>query len=142
MIIDFNKPQYSYIDLISDANALAQTYSNIMQNVTIGKSHDNRDIVMLKLGTGKKYILFCAGVHGRETINPIILLKIAEYYAKIYEEFYKVKEKFENFLKNPAGDFEKQYNRMIFGKCVYELLRTYTILVSCKINCPNMIKKK
>ncbi len=134
MIIDFNKPQYSYIDLISDANALAQTYSNIMQNVTIGKSHDNRDIVMLKLGTGKKYILFCAGVHGRETINPIILLKIAEYYAKIYEEFYKVKEKFENFLKNPAGDFEKQYNRMIFGKCVYELLRTYTILMIPLLN--------
>jgi len=134
MIIDFNKPRYSYSDLISDADALAQTYSKVIQNVTIGSSHDNRDIVMLKLGTGKKYILFCAGVHGRETVNPIVLLKIAEYYAKIYEEFNSVKEKFENMLKNPSGDMEKQYNRMIFEKCIYELLKTYTILMIPLLN--------
>ena len=134
MIIDLNKPEYSYFDLISDVKALAQTYSKVLQSVTIGKSHDNRDIVMLKLGTGKKYILFCAGVHGRETVNPIVLLKIAEYYAKIYEEFYKEKEKFTMLLKNPTDDIGKQYDRMIFGKCVYELLQTYTILMIPLLN--------
>lgn len=134
MIIDFSKYEYSYNDLISDARALAQTYSKVIKYVTIGKSHDNRDIVMLKLGTGKKYILFCGGVHGRETVNPIVLLKIAEYYAKEYESFNNVKEKFDILMKNPAGDMEKQYDRMLFGKCVYELLQTYTILMIPLLN--------
>ena len=134
MIIDFNKPEYSYHDLISDVNALTKTYSKSLQSVTIGKSHDNRDIVMLKLGTGKKYILFCSGVHGRETINPIVLLKIAEYYAKIYEDYNKEREKFNMLLKNPSGDIENQYNMIIFEKCVYELLQTYTILMIPLLN--------
>lgn len=134
MIIDFNKVQYSYSDLISDANILAQTYNKILQYVTIGKSHDNRDIVMLKLGTGKKYILFCGGVHGRETVNPIVLLKIAEFYANEYENYNTIKEKFDIMLKSPSDSIENHYNRMIFGKCVYELLKTYTILMIPLLN--------
>lgn len=134
MIIDFSKINYSYEDLVSDAITLAKEYNRIIQYVTIGKSHDNRDIVMLKLGTGRKYILFCAGVHGRETINPIVLLKIAEFYAKVYVDFNNVKENFDLMLKNNTGDIEKQYDRMIFGKCVYELLKTYTILMIPLLN--------
>ena len=71
MIIDLNRENYSYEDYISDAKALVKQYNNIIQYVTIGESHDNRDIVMLRLGTGRKYILLCGGVHGRETINTM-----------------------------------------------------------------------
>lgn len=134
MIIDLNRYKYSYFDLISDANALAQKYNKIIKYVTIGKSHDNRDIVMLKLGTGKKYILFCGGVHGRENINPIVLLKIAEYYAKEFDDFNKIKEKYFLMLKNSSESIENQYNQMIFGKCIYELLQTYTILIIPLLN--------
>lgn len=134
MIIDFSKINYSYEDLISDAKALAKECNKIIQYVTIGQSHDNRDIVMLKLGTGRKYILFLAGVHGRETINPIVLLKITEFYAKEYEDFSKVKENFDIMLRNNTGSIEKHYDRMIFGKCVYELLKTYTILMIPLLN--------
>ena len=74
MIIDFSKPMYSYEDLITDSKVLVKEYNKIIKYVTIGTSHDNRDIVILKLGTGK-YILFCGGVHGRENINPIVLCK-------------------------------------------------------------------
>ena len=134
MIIDFNQPLYSYENLISDANTLAKQYSQIIKYVTIGKSHDNRDIVMLRLGVGRKYILFCGGVHGRETINPIVLMKIIEFYASQYEDYKVVKEKLDIKLRNLSPNIEKQYDQMIFGKCVYELLQTYTILMIPLLN--------
>jgi g-D-glutamyl-meso-diaminopimelate peptidase len=134
MIVDFSREMYLYEDLVSDADALAKRYDNILKNVTIGKSHDNRDIVMLKLGTGKKYILFCAGVHGRETINPIVLMKITEFYANQYEQFKGIKKAFEKEISSPTANIEKQYNNMIFGKCIYELLQTYTILIIPLLN--------
>ncbi len=134
MIIDFNKQKYSHEDLIFDSYALSKCHNKIIQHVTIGQSHDNRDIVMLKVGVGKKYILFTAGVHGRETINPMVLMKIVEIYANIYEDYRKVKELFDQKLKSPSRDLEKQYEYMIFGKCVYELLETYTILIIPLLN--------
>ncbi|MDI9509077.1 MAG: hypothetical protein GX319_06675 [Clostridiales bacterium] len=134
MIIDFNKVKYSYEDLVADAKALAKQYKSILQCVTIGKSHDNRDIVMLKLGRGLKYILFTAGVHGRETINPIVLMKIAEFYAKQFEDYQGLGEKYDKRLARPSTMIEEQYDYMIFGKCVYELLETYTILMIPLLN--------
>ncbi|NLK99532.1 MAG: hypothetical protein GX271_02595 [Clostridiales bacterium] len=132
MIIDFSQEIYSYEDLISDSKALAKQYKQIIQYVTIGESHDNRDIVMLRLGTGKRYILFCAGVHGRETINPIVLMKMTEYYAKQYEDYINKKPRYNQrtFSKN----LEQQYENMIFAKCIYELLHTYTILMIPLLN--------
>lgn len=134
MIIDFGQKMYSYENFILDANALAKQYKKIIQYVTIGESHDNRDIVMLRLGTGRRYILFSGGVHGREIINPIVLMKIIEFYARHYEDFSKTKDLFEQKLKNTTKSIEKHYEEMIFGKCVYELLSTYTILMIPLLN--------
>ena len=134
MIVDFSQEKYSYEKLISDAAALAKSHNNIIKHVTIGESHDNRDIVMLRLGTGKRHIMFCGGVHGRETINPIVLMKIIEFYANQYEQHKSLKEKFEDKLRNPSVSSEKQFDNMMFGKCVYELLQTYTILMIPLLN--------
>jgi g-D-glutamyl-meso-diaminopimelate peptidase len=134
MTIDFSREEYSYDDLISDAYGLSIKYNKIIQYVTIGKSHDNRDIVMLRLGTGKKYILFSGGVHGRETINPIVLLKITEFYAKQYIEYEKNGYKHNYLLRETNSNVERLYEDMIFAKCVYELLQTYTILMIPLLN--------
>lgn len=140
MIIDFSRSNYKHEDLIADAKALTIQYNKIIKCVTIGRSHDNRDIIMLKIGTGKRHILFCGGVHGRETINPIVLMKIAEYYADEFESYKKTKEAFDIRLKKSSDGFEMQYNnethfgKMIFEKCVYELLQTYTILLIPLLN--------
>jgi g-D-glutamyl-meso-diaminopimelate peptidase len=132
MIIDFNRKDYSYEDLVLDADILTNTYKNIISNVTIGKSHDNRDIVMLRLGVGKKHILFCGGVHGRETVNPIVLLKIAEYYACHYEDCIKIRESRET--PDDVLCDEELYELILFKKCVHELLHTYTILIIPLLN--------
>lgn len=133
MVIDFYRENYTYEDFISDVEALSKKYNSI-KYVTIGKSHDNRDIAMLRLGMGKRYILFCGGVHGRETINPIVLLKIAEYYAYQYEDYIKHKKIGNQRITDITVNIKKQYEPMIFKRCVYELLQTYTILMIPLLN--------
>lgn len=133
-MIDFDEPLYSHDKLVSDAKALAEQYRSIIQYVTIGRTHDNRDIVLLKLGTGRKHMLFCSGVHGRETINPIVLMRITQYYAEVYNNYLSRKEAFIRRTLDPEILQQKQYEEMIFDKCVYELLQTYTILIIPLLN--------
>jgi len=134
MMINFKEPFYSYDKLISDAKLLSIQYANLIQYVTIGTSHDNRDIVLLKLGFGKKYITFCSGVHGRESINPIVMMRILEYYADIYTHQKEKKELFKKQLINTIVDLESEYEQVIYGSCIYELLNTFTILMIPLLN--------
>ena len=133
MIVNLEEALYSYDKLVFDAKALAEQYHTLIQYVTIGRSHDNRDIVMLKLGMGKRYILFCAGVHGRETINPIVLMKLTEFYAEHYECYGNEKEQMRRQLIEHSGYLE-EYWRLLFGRCITELLQTFTILIIPLLN--------
>jgi len=128
MIIDLNESFYSYDRLITDAKKLAIQYENILQCVTIGKSHDNRDIVLLKLGVGQKYLFCCAGVHARETINPIVMMRIVEYYADLYVNHKQQKINLRKQLNDPTQNIGSEYEQMLYGACIYELLQTFTIL--------------
>jgi len=128
MIVDLNEPFYSYDKLISDAENLAKKYDSIIKYVTIGRSHDNRDIALLKLGLGHKYIICCAGVHARESINPIVMMKIIEYYAQVYASHNENKENLKKQLESPTLHLEAEYEYMLYGTCIYELLQTFTIL--------------
>lgn len=134
MIVDLEEPLYSYEKLVTDVMALAEQYHKIVQYVTIGRSHDNRDILMLKLGIGKRYFLLSSGVHGRETINPIVLMRLTEYYAEHYTNYREQKEYLSKLLREPSKHLEEEYGRMIFGKCIRELLQTYTILIIPMLN--------
>ncbi|MDF2943700.1 MAG: hypothetical protein K0S01_2558 [Herbinix sp.] len=128
MMINLNEPIYSYDRLVTDAKKLTKQYDNIIKYVTIGTSHDNRDIVMLKLGVGQKFLICSAGVHGRETINPIVLMHIIEYYADLYINHKQQKIELLSKLMNPNAHLGAEYEQMLYGACIYELLQTYTIL--------------
>jgi g-D-glutamyl-meso-diaminopimelate peptidase len=128
MMIDLNDPRYSSDKLVSDSKKLAVQYEAILKYVTIGKSHDNRDIVLLKLGVGQHYMLCCGGVHGRETINPIVLMRIVEYYADLYTNHKQEKVKLLRKMYTPTMHLESEYEQMLYGACIYELLQTFTIL--------------
>ncbi len=128
MIVDLNKAYYPYDQFIADAKNLVNQYEAILQYVTIGKSHDNRDIVLLKLGIGKQYMICCSGVHARETINPIVLLRIIEYYADLYVNFRQQKINLKRKLTNQKRHFKTEYEHMLYGACIHELLQTFTIL--------------
>lgn len=75
---------YEYEELMEGIFYLNETYKSFIQVKEIGKSHDERAIPMIKLGKGKKGIICCAGVHGRETINPVVILHMVECYLKIH----------------------------------------------------------
>ena len=128
MIIDLNEEYYPYDKFITDAKNLTKQYEAILQYVTIGKSHDNRDIVLLKLGVGKQYMVCCSGVHARETINPIVLLRIIEYYADLYINHKQQKQSLKRQLNKQRLHLKEEYEQMLYDACVYELLQTFTIL--------------
>ncbi|HKL99278.1 MAG TPA: M14 family zinc carboxypeptidase [Mobilitalea sp.] len=133
MIVDLEDAVYSYDKLIANGRAMAEKYHKIIHYVTIGSTHDNRDIVMLKLGYGRKYMLFCGGVHGRETINPIVLMHITEYYAELYTK-HTVQKNYFNKQKPDVNLDMEEYEQIIFGNCIYELLSTFTILMIPLLN--------
>lgn len=134
MIIDLKEPDFNYDKLIKTAKNLAKQYSSIIKYVTIGKSHDNRDIALLKLGVGQKYLVCCGGVHARETINPIVLLRIAEYYADLYSNYRQMKRNLKEKLSRPNLHLQAEYEQMLYGTCIYELLQTFTILIVPLLN--------
>lgn len=128
MIIDMKETYYSFEKIIADSKVLAKQYEAILQYVTIGKSHDNRDIVLLKLGIGKQYMICCSGVHGRESINPIVMLRIVEYYADLYINHKQLKYRLKKKLNRETLHLKDEYEQMLYGACIYELLQTFTIL--------------
>lgn len=73
---------YSYEELKKICEELSKESKGWIKKISIGKSWDNREIPMLILGSGKRSVLLTGGVHGRERINPVVLIKMAEEYSK------------------------------------------------------------
>lgn len=85
---------YTYEQIIEIINELFEKYSEYIVIRYIGQSHDGRPIPMIRLGYGEK-VLFCtAGIHGRETINPVLLVKMIEEYIYHYRIKDVMEEKF------------------------------------------------
>lgn len=98
----------------------AQRYGQFTQFRVIGKSHDERMIPMLEVGTGQECIFCIAGIKGTDRKMSGYLLRAMEEYCKAYEssweleEFYDVKKLLEKTricfipVVNPDG-FEVGY---------------------------------
>lgn len=78
---------FYYDDLVAYAKYLAYHYSELIKYESIGRSVDGRDIFMLKIGKGERNIVLTGGVHGRESVNPMVLLCMAEYYCEEFCDF-------------------------------------------------------
>jgi g-D-glutamyl-meso-diaminopimelate peptidase len=128
MIIDFQEPYRSYDKFLADAQRLAAKYPNILQYVTVGRSHDKRDIILLKLGTGQQHMVCCGGVHARETVNPVVLLRLVEYYAGLYSSYKQQRSNLKKKMNLPTQNLGAEYEQLLYGTCIYELLQTFTIL--------------
>ncbi len=51
-----------------------------------GESEDNRPLYVLEVGTGKRAVFILGGVHGRESINPAVLLQMVKDTAYLLRE--------------------------------------------------------
>ncbi len=72
--------KYSYDQMVQDIALLQQRYGGRMQVNTIGTSLDGRALYDCIIGNqaAPKHILIQAGIHGREYLNPMLLMQQME----------------------------------------------------------------
>ena len=58
---------------------LSEKFPNL-QFAESSVSLDDRQIPMMRVGLGMETLICTAGVHGRESINPVLLLRMMEEY--------------------------------------------------------------
>ncbi len=103
--------QYDYSQLEAAMKDLPLRYPGIITCSVVGVSHDQRRIYMLRLGTGLQTLIVTGGIHGRETVNATLLLRMAQDYCEAYQK--------QDFL----GDCD-----------VYSLLKQYSICLLPLVN--------
>jgi murein tripeptide amidase MpaA len=75
---------YSYEEMVADIKLLQNTYPDLIQYETIGKSEFNRDIMAVKVGKGEATTLINGSHHAREWLSTMIVMEMIESYAKAY----------------------------------------------------------
>ena len=79
-------PQIPYNSqrLYRDCAAIAERYSGIVSLESVGLSVMGRDIPLLKLGRGKRPLLWIGALHAREAVTTGFLMQTIESYADAY----------------------------------------------------------
>lgn len=75
---------YSYKTMLKDASELARMYPDLIRLSFIGKSVENRDLLLLEVGKGKNKIFVCGTHHAREYIATTYLMYAIDRYAYAY----------------------------------------------------------
>lgn len=80
---------YTAEEILKQVKELAETYPEHLHYRRAGESHDGREIPGILLGDSEKCLLVSGGIHGRESVNPVLLLRMAEDYALLRENEYR-----------------------------------------------------
>ena len=85
-VVDHSKREYSYAEMEVDLAALAQAYPTRFSYRSFGQSVVGRELYVAVLGNpnAKKQILVSAGIHGREYLTPVLVMKQIEFYLYYY----------------------------------------------------------
>ena len=105
---------YTYEELLRNLQESGAQYPDFTVYKEVGESHDERSIPMLRVGLGLDALILTAGIHGKESINPVLLTRMAQEYSQAYQDNlnmgnYPVRELFDHcsicFLPivNPDG---------------------------------------
>ena len=79
--------KYSYDQMCSDINSLKARYGNHLQVNTIGSTVDGRTLYEMVIGNqnASKHVLIHAGIHAREYMTPLLVMKQAEHLLSFYD---------------------------------------------------------
>lgn len=77
---------YTSEEIDQDMKILYEKYTDFTSYRIMGRSHDNRPISMIRIGLGIESLVLTAGIHGQESVNPVLLVKLAEEYCQAYAE--------------------------------------------------------
>jgi len=72
---------YSYETMLSDAKKLQRMYPELIKTSSIGKSVENRDLLLIEFGKGPNKIFVCGAHHAREYISTTYLMYAIDRYA-------------------------------------------------------------
>lgn len=106
MVITLDR-EYYYDDYIRDSYILQDMYPDVLSVEEIGTSYDERKILMLKVGVGNENLVYTGCIHGRESINTIVLMKMVETYCQV---FYGEEVAVDNDWKEKIGRALEQYS--------------------------------
>ena len=86
-IVDVSKREYSYTEMVEDLEALADAHPTRFSYRSFGKSVAGRDLYVAVLGNpnASRQILVSAGIHGREYLTPLLVMKQLEFYLTYYD---------------------------------------------------------
>lgn len=86
-VVDCSKREYSYTEMVADLQTLADLYPNQFSYRSFGKTVAGRDLYVGILGnpTAPRQVLVSAGLHGREYLTPLLVMKQLEFYLKNYK---------------------------------------------------------
>ena len=85
-IVDVSKREYSYTEMVEDLEALADAHPTRFSYRSFGKSVAGRDLYVAILGNpnASQQVLVSAGLHGREYLTPLLVMKQLEFYSNKY----------------------------------------------------------
>ena len=86
-IVDVTRREYSYTEMEADLQALASAHPTRLSYRSFGKSVAGRDLYVAILGNpnAQKQVLVSAGLHGREYLTPLLVMKQLEFYLTYYD---------------------------------------------------------
>lgn len=114
--IQLDRP-YRYEDFIIDTQYFEEQYPDWLKVYRLGESQDGRDIIVYQLGVGEIPIVITAGVHARETINTVVLMRIIETYLQLAQNQeplvvdYALSERI--LIQNPSFIQEEEDERFV-----------------------------
>jgi len=76
--------EYSYEYMINDAKRLKKMYPELIKTSSIGKSVENRDLLLIEFGRGPLKIFVCGTHHAREYISTTYLMYAIDRYSYAY----------------------------------------------------------
>lgn len=86
-IVDTSKAEYSYSEMLDDLAALTEISRGRLTYSAVGSTHDGRKIYAAVLGNqnAEKQIIISAGIHAREYMTPMLVMKQIEFYLSNYD---------------------------------------------------------
>ena len=86
-LVDVSKREYSYAELRTDLEALAAAHPSRFSYRSFGKSVAGRELYVCTLGNpdAQSQVLVSAGLHGREYLTPLLVMKQIEFYLTYYD---------------------------------------------------------
>lgn len=104
--------KYSYDQMVRDLESLQSRYGANMRTNVIGTTHDGRNLYEVILGNpdAEKHVLIHAGIHAREYMTPLLVMKQLEYGLEFYERGSYEGQPLSNILHHVAVHFVPMAN--------------------------------